>query len=46
MAEKVGWDWGGVCRIEVHAEPCVRVVFDQENLFARRALRAILLRHS
>ena len=46
MAEKVGWDWGGVCRIGAHAEPCVRVVFDQENLFVRRALRAILLRHS
>ena len=33
-----GWSGAGrwVCRRRRHAEPCVRVVFDQENLFARR----------
>lgn len=30
----------------MHAEPCVRVVFDQENLPAREAPRAVLSHHS
>lgn len=41
MDDKGGWDWGGGCRIGVHAESCVSVVFDQEYLLARRASRAI-----